>query len=88
MMTSYSEEETTPKTLKVKFVKISTSSNPTMLPRPQQVKKATPPQVPTKGKRMLPPRSQGQSDLTSEGVESQVYSSPDHKIKGQSINIC
>jgi len=33
MMTSYSEEVTTPKAAKVKFVKISTSSTPVMVPR-------------------------------------------------------
>jgi len=33
MMTSYSEEVTTPKTTKVKFIKPSTSSIPIMVPR-------------------------------------------------------
>jgi len=33
MMTSYSEEVTTPKAAKVKFVKPSTSSTPVMVPR-------------------------------------------------------
>jgi len=33
-MTSYSEDETTPKTPKGKFIKHSTSSTLTMVPRP------------------------------------------------------
>ena len=33
MMISYSEDETTPKTLKVKFIKLSTLSTPIMVPR-------------------------------------------------------
>jgi len=45
-----------------------------MVPRPLQVMEATPPQGPIKDRRILPPRSQRQSDLTSETVESQVYS--------------
>jgi len=73
-MTSYLEEETTPKTLKVKFIKPSSSSIPTMVLRPLKVTEATPPRTLTKGRRILPLRSQRQSDLTSEGVESYVYS--------------
>ena len=73
-MASYSEEETVPKTPKLKFIKPSTSSTPTMVPRPLQVNGATLPRVPTKDRRVLPPKSQSQNDLTSEGVESQVYS--------------
>ena len=45
MMTSYSEEVTTPKATKVKFVKPSTSSTPVMVPRTLQVKETTPPPV-------------------------------------------
>jgi len=45
MITSYSEEATTPKIVKVKFVKPSTSSTPIMVPRTLQVKKATAPPV-------------------------------------------
>jgi len=37
---------------------------------------ATLPRGLTKGRRILPPRSQSQSDLTLEGVESQVYNGP------------
>ena len=74
MMTSYSEEEITPKTSKVKFIKPSTSSTRTMVPRPLQVREVTPPSVPTKRRRILRFSSQSQSDVTSCGVESQAYS--------------
>jgi len=76
MMTSYSEEVTTPKTAKVKFVKPSTSSSPVMVLRTLQVKEATHPPVPTKSRKILPSRAQSQSNLTSNGAESQVYSGP------------
>jgi len=56
MMTSYSEEVTTPKTAKVKFVKPSTSSTPVMVPRTLQVKEATPPPVPIKAGRYCLPK--------------------------------
>jgi len=62
MMTSYSEEVTMPKTAKVKFVKPSTSSTPVMVPRTLQVKKATPPPVPIKSRKILSSRAQSQSD--------------------------
>jgi len=76
MMTSYSEEVTAPKTRKVKFVRPSTSSIPTVVPRTLQVREATSTPVPSKGRRILPSRSQSQSDSTSNGAESQVYSRP------------
>jgi len=69
-MTSYSEEKTAPKTPKVKFIKPAASSTLTMVPRTLQVIEATPPPVPAKGRRILPSRSQSQSDLTSEGVRA------------------
>jgi len=74
IITFYSEEVTTSKTPKVKFIKPSASSIPTMVPRTLQVREATPSLVPAKGRRILPSRSQSQSDLISEGVRSQVYS--------------
>jgi len=70
MMTSYSEEEIIPKTTKVKFVKPSTSSTSTMVPRLLQVTTTTPPQSLITGRRILPPRPQNQSDLTPKGIES------------------
>jgi len=57
-MTSYSEEEMTPKTLRVKFVKLSASSTPIMVPRPLQVMEATRHQGLTKDRWILPLRSQ------------------------------
>jgi len=74
MMASYSEEETVPKTPKLKFIKPSTSSTPTMVPRPLQIDKATLHRVLTKDRRVLPPKSWSQSDLTSKRGGSQVYS--------------
>ena len=73
MMTSYSEEVTTPKTVKVKFIKPSTLSTPIMVPRTLQAKKATHPLVPIKDRKILPSKSQRKSDLTSKGRESQAY---------------
>jgi len=73
MMTPYSDVEIIPKTAKVEFVKPSTSSTSTMVPRLLQVTTTTPPQSPTKGRRILPPRPQKQSDLTFEGIKSQAY---------------
>jgi len=73
IMTSYLEEVTTAKTAKVKFVKHSNSSTPIMVLRTLQVREATPPPVPIKGRKILPSRSQSQSDLTSNGLESQAY---------------
>jgi len=58
MMTSYSEEVTAPKTLKVKFVRPSASSTPTRLPKPLQVREASSTPVPSKRRRILPSRSQ------------------------------
>ena len=74
MMTSCSEEVTTPKIAKVKFVKPSTSSTPIMVFRTLQVREATRPPVPIKDSKILPSRSQSQSDLTLNEVESQAYS--------------
>jgi len=74
MLTSYSEEVLTPKTAKVKFVKPSTSSTPIMVFRTLQVREATRPPVPIKDSKILPSRSQSQSDLTLNEVESQAYS--------------
>jgi len=76
MMTSYSEERTTPKIAKVKFVKPLTSSIPVMVPRTLQVKEATPPSVPIKSRKILPFGAQSQSDLTSNEAESQTYNGP------------
>ena len=74
MMTSYSEEVTTLKIAKVKFVKPSTSSTPIMAPKTVQVKEAAPLPIPIKGKTISSSKSQSQSDLTSNGAESQGYS--------------
>ena len=74
MMTSYSEEVTTPKAAKVKFVEPSTSSIPIMVPRALQVKETTPPPVPIRSTKILSSKAQSQSDLTSNGAKSQAYS--------------
>jgi len=84
-MASYLEGEIAPKTPKVKFVKPLVSSTPTMVPRSVQVMEATPPRGPAKGRRILPPRSQSQSDLTSYMNESQVYSSPITKSRAKVV---
>ena len=57
MMTSYSEEVTATKTPKVKFVRPSASSTPTVVPGTLQVREATSTPIPSKGKRILPSRS-------------------------------
>jgi len=74
MMTPYSEEVTAPKTPKVKFIRPSASSTPTMVPRTLQVREATSTPVSTKGRRILSSRSHSQSDSTSNRVNSQVHS--------------
>jgi len=76
MMTSYSEEVRTLKTSKVKFVRTSTSSTSNVVPRTLQVREATFTPVPSKDRRILPSRSQSQSDSTSNGTESQVHCGP------------
>jgi len=45
-----------------------------MAPRPLQFDEAALPRVPPKCRRVVPPKSQSQSDLTSERIKSQVYS--------------
>jgi len=86
MMTSYSEEETMPKTAKVKFVKPSTSSTSTMGPRLLQITTTTPPQSLIKGRRILPCRPKNQSDLTSEGIKSQAYSGPITRSRAKALS--
>jgi len=76
MMTSYSDEVTTPKAAKVKFVKPLTSSTPVMVPRTLQVKETTPPPVPIRSRKILSSKAQSQSDLTSDEAKSQAYSGP------------
>jgi len=85
MMTSYSEEVTTPKTAKVKFVKSSTSSTPVMVPRTLQFKEATPPPVPMKSRKILPSGAQSQSDLNSNRAESQTYSGPITRSRAKAL---
>jgi len=85
MVTSYSEGITAPKTLKVKFVKPSASSIPTVVPETLQVRETTSAPVPLKGKRILPFRSQSQSDSTSNGAESQVYSGPITRLRAKTL---
>jgi len=74
MITFYSEEVTAPKTPQVKFVRPSASSIPTVVPRTLQLREATSTPIPSNGRRISPSGSQSQSDLTSNGAESQVYS--------------
>jgi len=85
MMTSYSEEVTTPKITKVKFVKPSTSSTPIMVPKTLQVKEASPPPVPIKSRKILPSRAQIQSDLTSNGAELKAYSGPITRSRAKAL---
>jgi len=85
MMTSCLEDVTTPIIAKVKFIKPSTTSIPPMVLRTLQIRESTPSPVPIKGKKILHSRTQSQSDLTSNGVELQVYSDSITRLRAKAL---
>jgi len=57
-----------------------------MVPRPLQVTTITPPQSLIKGRRILPPSPQNQSDLTFEGIKSQAYNDPITRSRAKALS--